>query len=77
MLTTMTASTKQARENDAYSYSLELIYSAFISAKAANANGCTMEKNTIMVPLNQYLSGHAYMLSESCPNMWRATRATG
>jgi hypothetical protein len=77
MLTTMTASTKQASENDAYSYSLEFIYPAFISAIAANANGCTMKKNTIMVPLNQYFSGHAYMLSESCPNKLRATRATG
>jgi len=77
MLTTMTARTKQASENDAYSYSLELIYPALISANAANAKGCTMEKNTIMVPLNQYLSGHVYMLSESCPNNRRAPRATG
>ena len=58
-------------------YSLELIYPALISAKAANAKGCTIEKKTIMVPLNQYLSGHAYMLSESCPNKWRAIRETG
>jgi hypothetical protein len=77
MLTTMTASTNQASENDAYSYSLELIYPAFISAKAAKAKGCTMEKNIIIVPLNQYFSSHVYMLSESCPNKRRATRATG
>jgi hypothetical protein len=31
--------TKQAKEKDAYSYSLELIYPAFISAKAANIKG--------------------------------------
>jgi hypothetical protein len=59
MLATMIARTKQASENDAYSYSLELIYPALISAKAANAKGCNIEKNTIMVPLNQYLLGHA------------------
>jgi hypothetical protein len=77
MLITIIAIIKHASEKDAYSYSLELISPALISANETKPNGCIMQKNTIIVPLNQYFSDHACIFSESCPNSRLATKDKG